>query len=142
MISSATGRKYYIHRDSTCSTPNVAYKTYCKKCKNQGVGSTISWKLRLHYYNSHIKKNVRFSKITTHFIDECCDEEIPFKYLAFVIIDLVNNTSGLTPNQIKDLLLEKEKFWIGILVAQHQGLNSTHHDWNRSKRTKREEIHN
>ena len=43
-----------------------------------------------------------------HSIDECCDEEITIKYLAFVIIDLVNNTSGLTRKPIKGLLLEKE----------------------------------
>ena len=55
-------------------------------------------------------------------------------YLAFVIIDVVNNTSGLTHNKIEDLLLEKENFWIAALVTQHQGLNSTH-DWDRSKRT-------
>ena len=49
----------------------------------------------------------------------------------------VNNTSGLKRNQIKDLLLEKEKFWTDTLVTQNQGLNSTHH-WNHSKRTERE----
>ena len=53
----------------------------------------------------------------------------------------VNNTSGLKRNQIKDLLLEKEKFWTGTLVTQNQGLNSTH-DWNHSKRTEREKINN
>ena len=81
---------------------------YCKKFKKQGVGSTISWKPRLRNYKKHIKKNVCCRKIATHFINECCYEEIPFKYLAFVIIDVVNNTSGLTRNQIEDLLLEKE----------------------------------
>ena len=119
VISNATGRKYYIRRDSTCSTPNVVYMAYCKKCKKQGVGFTISWKPRLRNYKNHIKKNVRSCKIATHFIDECSDEEIPFKYLAFVIIDVVNNTSGLTLNQIEDLLLQKEKFWIVTLVTQH-----------------------
>ena len=108
VISNATGRKYYIRRDSTCSTPNVVYMAFCKKCKKQGLGSTISWKPRLGNYNSHIKKNVHSCKIATHFIDECCDDEIPFKYLAFVIIDVVNNTSGLTRNPIEDLLLQKE----------------------------------
>ena len=73
--------------------------------------------------------------------DECCDEEIHFKYLAFVIIDVVSNTSGLTRNQIETLLLEKVRFWIGTLVTQHQGLNSTYH-WNRSKQTEREKIKN
>ena len=31
-------------------------------------------------------------------------------YLTFVIIDVVDNTSSLTRNQIEDLLLKKEKF--------------------------------
>ena len=110
--STATGRKYYICQDSSCSTPNVTYMAYCKKYKKQGVGSTISWKLRLRNYKSHIKKNVPSCKIATHFIDKCCDEKIPFKYSAYIIIDMVNITSGLTHNQIEDLLLEKEKFWI------------------------------
>ena len=105
-----------------------------KKCKKQGVGSTISWKPRLYNYKSHTKKNIRPCKISTYFNDECCDKEIPFKYLGFVIIDVVNNTSGLTHYQIEDLLLKKEKFWIGTLVTQQQGLNSNH-DLNRSKRT-------
>ena len=88
------------------------------KCKKQGVGSTISWKPKLRNYKSHIKKNVRSSKIAAHFIDESCDEEIPFKYLVFVIIDAVNNTSGLTRNHIEDILLRKEKLWTGIIVTQ------------------------
>ena len=98
VISNATGRKYYIRRDSPYSTSNVVYMAYCKKCKK--VQSRISWKPRLRNYKSYIKKNVRSCKIAAHFIDECCDEEIGFKYLAFVIIDVVNNTSGLTHNKI------------------------------------------
>ena len=86
MISNATGRKYYIRRDSTCFTPNVVYVIYCKKCIKQGVGSTISWTPSLLNYKSHIKKNVRSWKIATHFIDECCH---------------------LTRNQIEDLFLKK-----------------------------------
>ena len=83
----------------------------CKKYKKQGVGPTISWKPRLRNYKtikSLQKKIVRSCRIVTHFIDEFCDEQIPFKYLALVIQDVVNNTSGLPRNQIEDLLLEKE----------------------------------
>ena len=53
-----------------------------------------------------------------NFIDECCDEEIPFKYLVFVIVDKVNITSGLTRNQIEDILPRKEKLWTGTIVTQ------------------------
>ena len=119
MISNATGSKYYKRRQSSCFTPNVVYMAYYKNVKSkQGVGSTISWKSRLRNYKSRIKKNVRSSKIATHFIDECCVKKTPFKYLAFVIIDVINNTSGLTHNQIEDILLKKEQFWISTLVTQ------------------------
>ena len=67
-------------------------------------------------------------------MNECCDKEIPFKYLAFIIIDVVNKTPGLTRNKIEDLLPKSKKFLMGTLVTQHQGLNSTH-DLNRSKRS-------
>ena len=48
---------------------------YCEKCKKEGVGSTISWNPRLRNCKSHIKKNGRSCKISTHFIGECFDEE-------------------------------------------------------------------
>ena len=63
------------------------------------------------------------------------------KYLEFVIIEVVNYTSGLTRNQIENLLLEKKKNWIGTIVTQQQGLNSTH-EWICPKRTEREKINN
>ena len=49
------------------------------------------------------------------------------------IIDKLKITDGLDSDQIDDLLLTKETFWIGSLVTQHQGMNGTH-DWNRARR--------
>ena len=54
--SHATGRKFRILRDSTCSTRNVICVAYCTNCGKQGVGSTVAWKSRLANYKSHIKK--------------------------------------------------------------------------------------
>ena len=51
---------------------------------------------------------------------------VVMRYLVFVIMYVVNDTSGLTRNQIEDLLLKKEKFWISTLVTQQQGSNSTY----------------
>ena len=102
-----------------------------KNVKSKALGP------QFHGNQSHMIKNVCSCRITTHFIDECCDEEIHFKYLAFVIIEKVNNTSVLTHNRIEDLILEKGKCLIGILVTQHQELNSTH-DWNHTMQAERE----
>ena len=107
---------------------------YCKNCKKQGVGSTIKWKPRLSNYKSHIKKKIQSCHIVKHFINVCSSEEEPCKYLGFIILDVVNNTSNLSLNEIDELLLQKEKFWIGSLVTQHKGMNGTH-DWNRRNRS-------
>ena len=49
-------------------------------------------------------------------------------------MDKLENVDDLSIGEIDELLLEKEKFWIGTLVTQHQGMNGTH-DWNRVKRS-------
>ena len=42
-----------------------------------------------------------------------------FKYLRFVILDVLTNTKSLSNDDTEDLLLRKEKFWCGALVTQH-----------------------
>ena len=54
--------------------------------------------------------------------DGCCDEEIPYKYLALVIIDVVNKTSGLKRNQIEDLLLD---LLLGPITLDRQSSDTT-----------------
>ena len=92
---------------------------YCTKCGKQGVGSTANLKPRLANYKSHIK--MKTCRIARHFIDECIDTSL--SNLRFIIVDIVNNTELLDQKEIDNILLQKEKFWIGILVNQHQGLN-------------------
>ena len=135
ITSFATKRTFKIRRDSTCASKNVIYVAHCKKCGKQGVGSTISWKTRLANYKSHIKNKIPSCRIVKHFIDECCDNNLQNIY--FVIVDVLNNIESLKKKEIEELLLVKEKFWIGTLVTQHKGMNGSH-DWNRKKRTERE----
>ena len=54
-----------------------------------------------------------------HFIDECVDEVNPCRFLKFMLVDNVNNTSNLSPKEIESLILEKDFFWIGTLILQH-----------------------
>ena len=129
----ATGRKFGILRDSTCSTRNVIYVAYCINCGKQGVGSTVAWKSRLANYKSHIKKKVPSCCIVKHFLERCTD----IKYLRFIIVDVVNNINLLSQTKVDELLLTTEMFCIGALVSHHKGMNGTH-DWNRSKRYEKE----
>ena len=90
-------------------------------------------------YKSHIRHKRKLCRISRHFIEDCID--VSLSNLKFVIVDAVNNSANLTENELEDLLLAKEKFWIGTLITQHKGMNGSH-DWNRTKRTERENFSN
>ena len=113
IVSNATGKIYSILKDSTCTTPFLIYCALCTRCNFQGVGSTVDWKPRLRNYKSHIKQNVASCRIVRHYTQVCVDKINPSGHLRFVIIDKLNNTDGLDSDQIDDLLLIKEKCWIG-----------------------------
>ena len=132
--STATGKTFLIRRKINCETKNVVYVAICTKCLEQGVGSTTVWKPRLRNYKSHIAHGHKTCGIAKHFIEECVDVDDPCGNLIFVIVDCLDNTDNLTLEEIDDLLLQKEKFWIGALVTQHQGMNCSH-DWNRTRRS-------
>ena len=88
---------------------------------------------------SHVKKKRLTCRIARRFIENCSDNG--FKNLRFTIVDCFNNVDGLTDDEIDDLLLKTEKFWIRTLVMQRHGLNSKH-DLNRTKRCERGKLNN
>ena len=132
----ATKRVYKVRRSTSCVSKNVIYIAFCLNCLKKGVGSTVDWKPRLRNYKSHINKKVRSCSIVNHFIDFCSDKDDPSRNIRFIIIDQLNNANSLFPDDIDDLLLQKERFWILTLVTIHKGLNSTH-DWNIKRRIER-----
>ena len=133
----ATGKIYKIRKNINCNTPNIIYCAQCKKCMEQGVGSTINWKPRLRNYKSHMKYKIDYCSISQHFNHRCRDNLNPFKYLQFTLIDKLDNVDGLIKEEIEELLLKKEFFWIGSLLTQHHGMNSSH-DWNRKHRCEKD----
>ena len=52
--------------------------------------------------------------------------------MTIQLIDSLDNIDNLDIATLDDLLLQKDKFWIGAIVAMHKGTNSTH-DWRRTK---------
>ena len=75
---------------------------------------------------------MRTCSIVNHFIDVWSHADDPSRNIRFIIIDQLNNTNSLSPDDIDDLLLQEERYWISIIVTMHKGLNSTH-DWNRKR---------
>jgi hypothetical protein len=129
-VSSATGYRFSIKKSMSCHTPHIVYLATCKKCNKQGVGSTDNFHTRLSTYKTHAKSKITCCHISKHWNFSCRHPNDPSKYMQFQIIDCVDNFDKLTPVQINNTLLDKERFWIGHLVTMHHGLNSTH-DWHR-----------
>ena len=67
------------------------------------TGSTVSWNTRLENYKSHIKQSVHDCKKVKHFIEKCNDPIVAFKYLRFVILDILTNTESLSKDDIEDV---------------------------------------
>ena len=138
ILCKATGRRFKIRRDTTCTSSNVIYVAFCKVCELQGVGSTTKWLPRLRNYKSHINKRVPSCGIVKHFFGNCRGvDENPSSNLKFMLVDCLNNVENLSSDEVDNLLLQKEKFWIASLVTQHKGMNGSH-DWSRKKRCDKE----
>ena len=139
---STTGRKFRLQKDMNCNTPNVIYLAECKKCREQGVGSTAKWKPRLRNYKSWVKNRIRQCRIRNHFIDNVgCrgSEERPWENMKFTIIDCLDNCENFSLERIDEELLKKEKMWIRKLLTYHHGMNSSH-DLNRTRRCELEKL--
>ena len=123
----------FISENRLHAIPNVIYLCTCKNCRLQGLGSTTKWKPRMANYKSHAEHLVNSCSISKHFNTICKSRPDSSAFLSFQIIDCLDNIDELTPKDIDDLLLKKEKHWISTLVTMHRGLNSSH-DWNRKNR--------
>ena len=121
-VVSNVSNVYKVRRSTSCVSKNVIYTAFCLNCLKQGVGSTVDWKPRLRIFN--------------HFTDVCSYTDDPSRNIKLVIVDQLNNTNSLSPDEIDDLLLQKERLWIPALVTIYERLNSSH-DWNRKRRTER-----
>ena len=129
----ATDRVFFIRRKLSCTSRYVIYLISCKRCHRQGVGSTDGIKKRWANYKSHVNVSKDSCHIVKHFNTICRCPENPPSLMTIQLIDSLDNTDNLDIKTLDDLLLQKEKFWIGTIVAMHKGTNSTH-DWRRTKR--------
>ena len=102
----------------------------------EDVGSTTSSKPCLSNCKIHVRKKL-ICTIVRYFIEISNDNR--FNNLRFNIVHCLNNVYGLTDDEMDDLLLKKENFWIGTLVTKNHVLNSKH-DLNRKKRCERKKL--
>ena len=68
------------------------------------------------------RKKLQSCSTVNHFIDVCSDTDHSSRNIRFIIIYQLNNTNSFSPDEIDDLLLQKEIFWISTLVTIHKVL--------------------
>ena len=95
--------------------PILVYLACCKKFNEPVVGSCVEWKPWLRNYKTYIKKYSTCG-IVKHFIDKGNDPHVPFKYLAFLINDILNNVEHLSENET--LPLQTQNLLTVNLVTQ------------------------
>ena len=64
--------------------------------------------------------------IVKYFKNKCNDSHVPFKYLGFLIINVLHNVEHLSENDTESSLLQNENFRIKTLVTQHKRRNGSH----------------
>ena len=111
--SAVTGRVFSIRKTLTCTSVNVLYLAQCVACSLQGVASTHNFKPQLANYKSHMKHRRRTCGVVNHFIDVRGGEH---SNLKFMLID----------NNNDEVKRKCENFWIGTLLINLRGLNTSH----------------
>ena len=64
-------------------------------------------------FNVAFMQSVHSWKIVKHFNEKCYNPIVPFKYLRFVIMDVLTNTESWSKDEIEDLFLRKKNLRVG-----------------------------
>ena len=66
--STSTGAVYKIRQTIDCRSKNIIYLVTCKRCRMQGVGSTLDFQGRVSDYIMHMYKEKDTCEIVEHFL--------------------------------------------------------------------------
>ena len=67
--STSTGAVYKIKPTIDCRSKNIIYLVTCKRCRIQGVGSTLDFQGRVSDYTMHMYKEKDTCEIVEHFLN-------------------------------------------------------------------------
>ena len=66
--STSTGSVYKVRQATDCRSKNIIYLVACKRCRMQGVGSTLDFQGRVSDYITHMYKKKDTREIVEHFL--------------------------------------------------------------------------
>ena len=117
-----TNQIFTIEKAITCQSMGLIYLAECVTCETSCVGYSVgNLPKRLSNHRSHIKKNIKTCRLTTHFIERdhnlVRDKTQPdydrslVKHLKIILIDTVQFKHGLSTKEKEKLCEEREGFW-------------------------------
>ena len=83
------GKKYFIKGEVQCNSCNVIYLVEWTNCKQQYIGSALSFKQRFRTHKSDINTNKDRCGSARHFNYVCCHPSNPYNYLKVQLIEQV-----------------------------------------------------
>ena len=117
-----TTQVFNINKIITCQSVGVIYLAECITCETSCVGYSVgNLPKRLSNHRSHIKKNIKTCRLTSHFIEK--DHSIIrdqtqkefndslVKHLKLILIDTVDFPPGLDTREKERLCEEREGYW-------------------------------
>ena len=117
-----TTQVFNINKSITCQSVGVIYLAECITCETSCVGYSVgNLPKRLSNHRSHIKKNIKTCRLTSHFIEK--DHSIIrdqtqkefndslVKHLKLILIDTVDFPPGLDTREKERLCEEREGYW-------------------------------
>ena len=116
-----TDKKYFIKDNFSCDSCNVIYFITYSNCREQNVGSAISFKQRCRIHKSDSKTNKDCCGTVRHFNNKCCSPDNKYAYLKVQIMEQVFNKNQFS---IENLFWEREKYWQTQLSTNLYGINN------------------
>ena len=130
--STSTGAVYKIRQTIDCRSKNIIYLVTCKRCRMQGVGSTLDFQGRVSDYITHMYKEKDTCEIVEHFLKLEDHSLWDFSIMGIVQIEKPPKNR----EKLKQRLREFEGYWqVNLNTIKLFGMNSIN-EWNKIARRK------
>ena len=119
--STSMGSVYKIRQTIDCRSKNIIYLVTCKRCRMQGVGSTLDFQGRVSEYITHMYKEKDTCETVEHF--RKLEDHSLWDFSIMRIVQIENPPRNR--EKLKQRLREFEGYWqVNLNTIKPFGMNS------------------
>ena len=101
--STSTGSVYERRKPIDCRSKNIIYLVTCKRCRMQGVGSTLDFQGGVSDYITHMYKEKDTCEIVEHFLKQEDHSLWDFSIMGIVQIENPPRNRGKLQQRLREL---------------------------------------